>query len=181
MKIEMLSKNYSASEKLKDIIEKKVSRLDKFFDDDTRVKILLKQTGESIYTLEITILVDNGIIRAEVSSDNMYSNIDLAMPKLEKQIIKHHSKLASKSKKFREKNIVIEQTQDKEETDNFKVVRSKSFVLQPMTIDDAIEEMELVGHTFFVFLNKATNEVDVLYKRLDDNYGLIETHTAPIN
>lgn len=174
MKIELLSKNYSPSDKLKDIIDRKVTKLDKFFDDDTKLKILLKQTGENIYTMEVTILVDNGIIRAEVSSDNMYNNIDLAMPKLEKQIIKHHSKLAGKSKKFREKIFIDEPIH--EEESKHKVVRSKSYELVPMTVDDAIEELELVGHSFFVFLNKATDEVNVLYRRLDDDYGLIETH-----
>lgn len=179
MKIEMLSKNYTPSEKLKDIIDKKVSKLDKFFDDDTKVKILLKQIGENLFTMEITILVENGLIRAEVSSDNMYNNIDLALPKIEKQIIKHHSKIAAKSKKFREKVLVEEAV--KEEQEKLKVVRSKSFELIPMTVEDAIEELELVGHTFFVFLNKSTNEIDVLYRRLDNNYGLIETHTSSDN
>ena len=170
-------KNYSPSEKLKDIIDKKVSKLDKFFDDDTKVRILLKQIGDNIYTMELTIFVDNEIIRAEVSSDNMYNNIDLVLPKVEKQIIKHHSKIAGKSKKFREK-MLVEEPVHEEEYKTHKVVRSKSYELVPMTIDDAIEELELVGHSFFVFLNKATNEINVLYRRLDDDYGLIETHVS---
>lgn len=176
MRIEYLSKNYTAGEKLKDIISKKVNRLDKFFDDDTAVKVMLKQSNE-IYTLELTIFVDNGVLRAEVSSDNMYNNIDLALPKLEKQIIKHHKKIADKSKKFRGSEFTDAAYQAPEEERDFKVVRSKAYKLTPMTVEDAIEELELIGHSFYVFENKATNNVNVLYRRNDGDYGLIDAQT----
>ena len=180
MKLEFLCKNYDASDKLKTLIEKKVQRLDKFFDDDTRIKVMLKKGNtrsvNDSYTLELTILLDSSVLRAEVTSDNMYSNIDLALPKLEKQIIRHHKKIESKSKKFRAKDLTpdIIEAEEAEEEDK-KLVRSKHFSLIPMSIDDAIEEMELLGHTFYVFLNKSTNSVNVLYNRNDGNYGLIET------
>ena len=96
MKIEYLSKNYDPSDKLKTIIDKKVQKLDKFFEDDTRIKVGLKKgntrNNSDLYTLELTIVLDGVVMRAEVTSDNMYSNIDLAIPKLEKQIIRHHKK-----------------------------------------------------------------------------------------
>lgn len=171
MKIEFLSKNYNPSEKLKDIVIKKVDRLDKFFEEDTAVRIVFKQSND-VYTLELTIMVENGVLRAEVSSDNMYNNIDLALPKLEKQIIKHHKKVASKSKKFREKVIAeIEPAAEKTR----RVVRSKTYSLTPMTVEDAIEELELLGHSFYVFFNKADNAINILYLRNDGDYGLIET------
>ena len=104
MIIEFLSKNYTPVDKLKDLIDKKVQRLDKFFvDDDTKIKVCMKQVKENTYTLELTIVLDNNVMRAEVTSDNMYNNIDIALPKLEKQIIKHHKKLMSRSKKIRDK------------------------------------------------------------------------------
>ncbi len=174
MKIEFLSKNYAPSEKLKDVITKKVERLDKFFEDDTKVKILLKEAN-SVQTLELTIHLDNVIMRAEVSSDNMYDNIDLALPKLEKQIIKHRGKLSTKSKKVRIKELDMAYMPPAEKEENHGVVRSKSYVLTPMTVDDAIEELELLGHSFYVFSNKATKNVNVLYRRNDGDYGLIET------
>ncbi len=106
----------------------------------------------------------------------MYSNIDLALPKLEKQIIRHHKKIESKSKKFRAKDIAPEVIEaDDAAEDEKTLVRSKHFTLIPMSIDDAIEELELLGHAFYVFLNKSTNSVNVLYNRNDGNYGLIET------
>lgn len=180
MTIEYLCKNYDASDKLKTIIDKKVQKLDKFFADDTRIKIGLKKgntrSTDDLYTLELTILLDSTVLRAEVTSDNMYNNIDLALPKLEKQIIRHHKKLESKSKKFRGKDFSVPEEVDEEEVSEDKaVVRSKCYTLSPMSIDDAIEELELVGHNFYVFLNKSTNSINVLYVRNDGNYGLIET------
>ena len=100
----------------------------------------------------------------------MYELIDLALPKLEKQIIKHHAKI--KDKKFKLKDIAPEEIKSAEPEK--QVVRSKAFELTPMTVEDAIEEMELVGHEFYVFLNRASGNVSVLYTRHDGNYGLIE-------
>jgi len=179
MKIEFLCKNYDPSEKLKAIIDKKVQKLDKFFEDDTRIKVALKKGNtrntDDLYTLELTIVLDSVVLRAEVTSDNMYSNIDLAIPKLEKQIIRHHKKIESKSKKFRVKNYSLDADLPEEPQEEKALVRSKCYTLVPMTIDDAIEELELVGHNFYVFLNKSTNSINVLYVRHDGNYGLIET------
>jgi ribosomal subunit interface protein len=169
MKIDFLCRNYEASDKLKDVITKKVDRLDKFFEDDTKVKIVLKEAN-NVQTMELTIAVSGGVLRAEVSGKNMYELIDQALPKLEKQIIKHHAKM--KDKKFKVKDFVGE-TEKAVEPEK-QVVRSKAFELTPMTVEDAIEEMELVGHEFYVFLNRATGNVSVLYTRRDGNYGLIE-------
>ncbi len=171
MIIEFLSKNYTPVDKLKDLIDKKVQRLDKFFvDDDTKIKVCMKQVKENTYTLELTIVLDNNVMRAEVTSDNMYNNIDIALPKLEKQIIKHHKKLMSRSKKIRDKF----DEEPREEEKRSVVVRTKSYELTPMTVEDAIEELELVEHSFFVFLNKETGNVNVLYKRNEGDYGLIQ-------
>ncbi len=179
MKIEFLCKNYDASEKLKAVIDKKVQKLDKFFDEDTRIKVGLKKGStrntDDLYTMELTILLDGAVMRAEVTSDNMYSNIDLALPKLEKQIIRHHKKIESKTKKFRIKDVSLDADIVEEKQEEKTIVRSKCYTLSPMSIDDAIEELELVGHNFFVFLNKGTNSINILYVRHDGNYGLIET------
>ena len=177
MRIEYLTKNYTATEKLKDIIEKKVNRLDKFFEDDTAVKVMLKQSND-VCTLELTIFVGSGVLRSEVSGDNMYNNIDLALPKLEKQIIKHHKKPADKSKKFRAPELTDAAFTAPEPERDFKVVRSKAYKLTPMTVDDAIEELELIGHSFYVFENMDSGRVCVLYRRNDGDYGLIDAQTS---
>ena len=160
MKIDFLCRNYEASDKLKDVITKKVDRLDKFFDEDTAVKIVLKEANK-VQTMELTISVPGGVLRAEVYGKNMYELIDLALPKLEKQIIKHHAKI--KDKKFKLKDIATDEVKTAEPEK--KVVRSKAFELTPMT---------LVGHDFYVFLNRASGNVSVLYTRHDGDYGLIE-------
>ncbi len=122
-------------------------------------------------------MLDGAIMRAEVTTDNMYSNIDLAIPKLEKQIIHHHKKIESKTKKLRIKDFsaIPDDIPEEEVKEEKTLVRSKCYTLIPMSVDDAIEELELIGHNFYVFLNKATNSINVLYVRNDGNYGLIET------
>lgn len=174
MRMEILSKNYTPSEKLKDLITKKVERLDKFFDADTKVKIMLKESNE-VYSLELTINLGSTILRSEVSSDNMYGNIDIALPKVEKQLIKHRTKLASKSKKFRVRELDMSFDTPQEPEKENTLVKSKTYILTPMSVEDAIDEMELVGHSFYVFNNKLTKNVNVVYIRNDGDYGLIET------
>ena len=177
MIIEFATKNYSSSERLQGLIAKKLERLDKFFEPDTKAKVMLKSVqqfaGQELFFLELTILADNALLRAEVSDKDMFATIDLAIPKLEKQIIKHRQKVAAKTKKFKERAITVTDVNQAESHRN--VVKSKTYVLTPMTVEDAIEEQELVGHNFFVFLNKATNGINILYKRNDGDYGLIET------
>ncbi len=173
MRIEFLCRNYVASEKLKDIITRKVDKLDKFFDEDTKAKIVLKESKD-IKTLEITVAVKNGIARAEVVGDNMYDLIDLAIPKLEKQIIRHHGKMKDKKFKVKDLDFASPDVEAIAKEPAKKVVREKSYVLVPMTVEDAMEEMELVGHDFYVFANKATGKINVLYVRVDGDYGLIE-------
>jgi putative sigma-54 modulation protein len=173
MRVDFLTKNYNVSERLRDLIEKKVERLDKFFEPDTKIKVFLRESND-VKTLELTILLDSTVLRAEVASDNMYENIDLALPKLEKQVIKHRTRLMSKSKKFRIKDLVEDAAAPPDEKKS-SVVKSKTYELTPMTVEDAIEELELVGHSFYVFADKSTKAVNVLYRRNDGDYGLIET------
>jgi len=177
MIIEIISKNYNASERLKNLIEKKLEKLNRYFEEDTKVKIMLKaiqaHKNTELFSLELSIASGKDIMRVEVSDKDMFALIDLAVPKLEKQIIKHRKKIEDKFKKFRVKAIAEEDIEEVEE--NRGVVRSKVYGLMPMTVEDAIEEQELIGHSFYVFLNKSTSAVNVLYKRNDGNYGLIET------
>ena len=174
MKIEFLAKNYEVKEKLKDIIVKKISRLGKFFDDDVTVKVTLKKAA-ALETMELTIVLDGMVLRSEVYSGNMFENIDAALPKLEKQIIKHRAKLSKKSKKVSLKELEQDFVPEIHDAFKHKVVRSKTFNLRPLSVEDAIDELELTDHSFYIFLNKATNAVNVLYVRHDGEYGVIET------
>ena len=180
MIIEINVKNYVLQDRLKNLIEKKLEKVGKYFDEDVKARVMLKayqihKTAE-LFSMEINILFDGAIIRAEASNPDMYANIDLVVPKLEKQIVKHRARIEAKSKKFRVKS--ISEAEAKEAEAFSTVVKSKTYELIPMTVEEAIEEQELVGHNFYVFLNKATKLVSVLYRRNDGDYGLIEAVTA---
>ncbi len=176
MRIDYQSKNYKAKESLKEVIDKKIQRLDKYFDEDVTVKVMMRES-KNIETMELTIFLGSTVLRAEVSGEvgqTMYDLIDIVIPKLEKQIKKHHTILASKSKKFRQ--IVIVENIKAEEKQTSEIVRTKSFDLTAMDEIEAMAELELIGHSFYVFLNKATDKVNVIYKRNDGNYGIIEAN-----
>ena len=172
MEIKYVAKNYKISDKLKDIIEKKLDKLEKYFNKDVDVKVACIEQNDTC-KLEVTINSAGLFIRSEVSSDNMYNNIDLAMPKLERQIIKNNKKYKNK---FAEKTSydAFEFIEKEPEDVKHNVVKKKTFELQPMTVEDAEAYMEAVGHSFYVFLNGETGEINILYKRNDDNLGLIE-------
>lgn len=176
MRIDYQTKNYKAKESLKEVIDKKIQRLDKYFDDDVNVKVMMREAKE-IETMELTIFLGSTVLRAEVTGEvgqTMYDLIDIAIPKLEKQIKKFHTIIASKSKKFRQKELV--ETIKSEEKQTNEIVRTKSFDLVAMDEIEAMAELELVGHSFFVFLNKSSEKVNVIYRRNDGNYGIIEAN-----
>lgn len=172
MKIEIVAKKYNVTGKLSELIEKKVGKLDKFFDRDVRAKVYLKQEKE-INTMEITIYADR-VIRTEVqSNDDMYSCIDLAMNKLTAQIKKNKTKLEHKIMKNLSADLEFVGDLDDENTAD--IVKRKTYYLPPMSLEDAKLQLDLIGHTFYVFQNDESKQINVLYKRNDGNLGLIET------
>lgn len=170
MKVEIISRNYNASDHLKEVLEKKVEKFSRYFEDDAVIKISLKQIGKDKYGMELTIFfAGNNIVRSEVISDNMYNNIDLALPKIEGQIRKYRTKLGKRIKQtaFEDAPAEVKPVDD-------KIARKKNISLHKMSVSDAIEQMELVDHTFFIFLNEDNGMVNVVYKREDGGYGLID-------
>ncbi|MCL2375015.1 MAG: ribosome-associated translation inhibitor RaiA [Firmicutes bacterium] len=175
MRIEFVSKNFVARDRLKNIVEEKAARLARYFSDDVILKVMLKATGD-IHTMELTIIEGGVVMRSEYSSSNMYENIDVALPKLEKQIVKYRKKLSAKSKKFSIRELELSYVPEIHDAEKpHKVVKTKCFELRPMSIDDAIVELELLGHEWYVFLDKATKHTSVLYRRRDGEYGVLET------
>lgn len=172
MRLEILAKNYDIGQKFQDVAEKKVSRLDKYFDDDCNAKLFCKKEKKT-FILEITVYAKPNVLRAESRNDeDMYSNIDLAINKLIRQIHKYKDRVASKISDFaKEKDFA----KFVEEAPPATIVKKKTFALEPRSVQDAIAELELVDHSFYVFLNNESGRVNVLYKRLDGDYGLIET------
>ncbi len=173
MKIKYIAKTYKPSSKFKEILEKKIDKLEKYFTSDADAKVNLSQIG-NFYKLELTINSKGAFFRSEVTSDNMYTNIDLALPKLERQLVKFSDRFASKLKKDAFENPELLFLNEKPEKVESSVVRVKRFELVPITVDEAISQMEALGHAFYIFLNLETDKVSVVYKRDGGDVGLIE-------
>ncbi len=171
MRVEIIGRDYNPSDKLKDVINRKVTKLEKYFDENASIRVVCKCERKDRYTMELTIKFDGMLARGEVTSDNMYDNIDLVLPKLERQLAKYKSKLSDRLRKgveFEEE--IIESLPAKQN----KLVKTKTFELHPMDIEEAILQLELLQHDFFIFHNAENGRVNVLYKRGDGDYGLLD-------
>lgn len=172
MKIIVTGKNIAISDKIQDAIDKRFEKLGKFFADDIQAKVLIHPEKSKV-KVEATIFTKGTIFRAEEVSQDVYDCIDAAAEKLMSQMSKYKGKLMKKYKgKESIKFEMIPETPGQEET---RVVKTKKFQLMPMTVDDAILQMEMLQHNFFVFLDTETDSVNVVYKRNDNDYGLLET------
>ena len=169
MKIEMVCKNYNAGEKLKDLIEKKIAKLDKYFEEEAKCKIYLKKENRDC-KMEAELNYKGVVIRAQAYAENFYDAVDLVIPKLEKQVCKHHSKLGKQIRQTALKDVPF--TAD--ELRPAVIVKTKKFKLEALTTDEAIEQFEMLGHSFYVYLDKASEQIKVLYLRDDGELGLIE-------
>jgi len=180
MKLEITQKNYVIKERLQDLIEKKVKKLDKYFSKDASCKVVCSQSKDRLRNkMEVTITSSGKYIRSEVETDNMYANLDICLARIEKQIIKLKGKQDTKNKKaIALKTIEMPDFAFLDEAPVFakpKIVKTKKYELSSITPEEAIDEMELVGNTFYVFRNAKTGEVNIVYARNDGGYGLIET------
>ena len=174
MKLDIYAKNYEASDKLKNITEQKLAKLDKYFkDEDATAKVSFKKQGNS-FTTEIMLDYNGKFVRATATSDNFYDNIDVIMPKLEGQIRKHRTRFDKHNKNTAFIDASVYDVKNSVEKSKQKLVKKKNFALTPMTVKEAEEEMELLGHSFYVFLEAKSNTVQVLYRRNDGDLGLIE-------
>lgn len=179
MNIMIRGENVEVTPALRDYVEKKVSRVERYFEPEATnaVHVTLKVLREE-HTVEVTIPLPNLLLRAEDRSGDMYASIDSVIDKLERQIRKHKTKV---NRRYRDegglRTLFVESTNgstSEEDDDDLRIVRTKSFHLKPMDAEEAILQMNLLGHTFFVFSNAETDEVNVVYKRKDGRYGLIE-------
>ena len=174
MRIDIICKEYIAREKLKDLIEKKTAKLEKFFDNPVNAKVVLSARKDR-YKMELTLTSAGKLVRSEVESDNMYANLDLCLSRIERQIIKFNRKLIEKGRK---PELEFNFFEDLPQFEEPKVVKTKTFDLTPISVDEAIEQLELLGNNFSLFFNKENNQVNLIYKREDGNIGLIETRVA---
>ena len=175
MKLEIIERNYDVGAKLKGLIEKKVGKLDKYFGENANCKVVCKNDNKQL-KLEITITGKGSFFRSEVSGDNMYENLDLALPKIEKQILKFSGKKNNNSFKLPNLADLLFVENVEEETYSPKITKRKAYNLDPITEEDAIYMMEAIDHDFYVFLNAETGKVSVVYRKGGDKYGLIEVN-----
>ena len=174
MKFIISGRNIDITDGLRSAVEDKLGKLEKFFTDDTEIHVTLSVEKER-QKIEVTIPVKGNIIRSEQVSNDMYVSIDLVEEIIERQLRKYRKKIIDKKQNagtfqqaFMEKDFVDENTNE------IKIIRTKKFGFKPMYPEDACVQMELLGHNFFVFLNAETEEVNVVYKRKGNTYGLIE-------
>lgn len=172
MKIIVTGKNIAISDKIQDAIDKRFEKLGKFFADDIQAKVLIHPEKSKV-KVEATIFTKGTIFRAEEVSQDVYDCIDAAAEKLMSQMSKYKGKLMKRHKG--KESIKFEMIPEAPAAEETRVVKTKKFQLIPMSVDDAILQMEMLQHNFFVFLNTETDSVNVVYKRNDDDYGLLET------
>ena len=171
MKIEIVARNYEVNEHLRKVTEQKLDKLDKYFDEEASAKVSFKKQAQSL-TTEVMLDYCGRLVRATASSDNFYDNLDIVIPKLEGQIRKYRTRFDKHNKNAAFREAAVYALNENNAKQN--VVKEKKFRLSPMTVDEAAEEMELLGHSFYVFLEAKSNTVQVLYKRNDGDLGLIE-------
>ena len=164
------------SDSLKARAEKKLNKLDRYFNKEAEALIRFRQQRGGRNIAEVTVSVDGLILRAEENSNDMYLSIDRAVDKLESQIRRYRTKMGKRLRDARA-DAPDEVVEPVYEEASYDVVRVKKFSVKPMDVDDAITQMELLGHNFFLFRNAATETMNVLYRRNDGSYGLLVPET----
>lgn len=175
MKIIIHGKKVKVTNAINDYIENKIGKLDKYLEnpDEATATVSIRVKGKD-QTVEVTIPVKRYILRAEDTHNDLYAAIDLVSDKLERQIRKNKTRIKKKSNKGLE-DFIIDFKTEKDEEENGKIVKTKLIETKPMSAEEAILQMNLLGHNFYVFTNEKTDEINIIYKRKDNDYGLIET------
>ncbi len=172
MKFVIVGKNIEVTPGLRSAVEDKIGKLERYFTPETEIHVTLSVEKER-QKIEVTIPVKGNIIRSEQVSNDMYVSIDLVEEIIERQLKKYKNKLIDQQQaaSFFKKEFMEKEYMEDEEV---KIIRTKKFDIKPMYPEDACVQMELLGHSFFVFCNAETDQVNVVYKRKGNTYGLIE-------
>lgn len=172
MRYKITGRNIEITEGLRKAVEDKIGKLDRYFTPDTEVHVTMSVEKER-QKIEVTIPVKGNIIRSEQVSNDMYVSIDLVEEIIERQLKKYKGKIIDKKQaaSFFNKGFLEEEYED---TEHIRIVKTKRFAVKPMDPEEACIQMELLGHNFFVFRDSETDEVNVVYKRKGNTYGLIE-------
>ena len=178
MRYNIKGRNLEIGERTKEKISAKIDRIKKLFPEDTQVNVSLS-AGKLDMTVEVTISMAKRLLRAEATDAEMMAAVDKVVDILEHQVIKYKNRLRSKMRQnisFKEEyeSLPLNESEILEEDESYKIVKNKKFVMRPMDPEEAVMQMDLIGHTFFVFRDAQSELVSVVYKRKDGTYGLIQ-------
>ncbi|MGL4361837.1 MAG: ribosome hibernation-promoting factor, HPF/YfiA family [Cellulosilyticaceae bacterium] len=174
MKNIIQGKNIEVTEALNNIITERMKKLDKYFNESTEAQVTLSVENIS-HIIEITIPFHGQILRAETQGKDMYKIIESAVAIIERQIVRFKTKLRNKHRNNQEPVFNVDFLAPEDECDDdIQIIRRKQFAIKPMNAEEAVMQMEMLGHNFFVYLDAETEEVNVVYKRKNNTYGLIE-------
>ncbi len=178
MELTVRGKNLEITDALHSYVEKHTGKIQRYFDKPIKINVLLR-ISKMTKTCEVTVFVDGVILRGVEKSDDMYKSIDFVFDKIERQIHKYKTRLA---KRFKGKNTLSDQFIQEKDTQpavadtEFEIVKTKHFDISPMSAEEAILQMNLLGHSFFMFFNSETEAMAVVYRRDDGRYGLIDSN-----
>lgn len=175
MEYKIRGKKFKITEDIKNYVETKLGKLDKYFETPEQfvATVVIRPDGP-MQVVEVTIPAKRMILRAEEANKDPFAAIDLVLDKLERQIRKNKTRMSKKGNKDKIVGLAIDFDIEKEEKDTTKIVKRKDIELKPMSDEEAILQMNLIDHDFFVFRNAKNGEIEVVYKRKDGNYGLIK-------
>ncbi|MCI9179187.1 MAG: ribosome-associated translation inhibitor RaiA [Lachnospiraceae bacterium] len=173
MRYTIVGRNIEVTPGLREAVEDKIGKLDRYFTPDTEVNVTMSVQRER-QNIEVTIPIKGSIIRAEESSSDMYVSIDLVEEVIERQILKYKKKLVDRKQSSPSFSDTFLQEDTPISEDEIKIVKTKKFAVKPMDPEEACLQMELLGHSFYVFLNSESDQVCVVYRRKGGTYGLIE-------
>lgn len=182
MNLTVHGRNVAISDRVQDYVDRKVGRLDKYLPRirEARVELVRRETRASAdrYTAQLTIWASGQILRAEESSEDLFASVDAIADKMYRQIERFKGRrFKSKRRDAAAAAAAVEESATQLPDDSVKIVRTKQFVAEPMFPEEAAEQMELLGHDFFVFYNVDTRSLNIVYGRRDGNYGLLQPRT----
>ncbi len=176
IRINISGKNLEITQALRGYVEKKVSKLEKYLNDNQSASAeVMLRTERGIHIAEVTMNLSGTMLRGEGKTGDMYTSIDAAVDRIERQFNKYKSKLGRRIPGTKLGGMAASAPSEDTDSQEPRIVRTKRFALKPMDVEEAVMQMELLGHDFFVFRDVDTGDVSVVYKRRDGNYGLIES------
>lgn len=181
LKVNVRGENIEVTSAIREYIEKKIAKLDKYLDQNVSATahVNLKTYPDKTAKVEVTIPLPYLVLRAEETSADMYGSIDLVTDKLIRQIRKHKTKVNRKSREkgFDYVDFATDENEENEEK-QIEIVRTKNIAVKPMDSEEAVLQMEMLGHNFFIYKDADTNDINIVYRRRDGKYGLININEA---